>query len=30
MINEVASLGGDVDRFVPSLVAQVLKEKYNV
>ena len=30
MINEIARLGGDVDRFVPKLVAEVLKEKYNV
>ena len=29
MIREVAKLGGDINKFVPKVIAQALKEKYN-
>ena len=29
MIREVAKLGGDINKFVPPVIAQVLKEKYH-
>lgn len=29
MIREVASLGGDVERFVPASIAKILQEKYS-
>ncbi len=29
MIREIAKLGGDINKFVPDIIAQALKEKYN-